>query len=410
MEDNNYRKFYVDWWNIRKTTIWVVVGSAIAIAALIVGISYASRNNWFMADPTAAVPKDAARIISFEGEVRITRASTRETILVTKETFAAAGDLIQTMSDGRAVIQMIDGSRVQMRPDSVMMIKESSSLFGGKDVRLSVDDGQVNVRTIDEQGTNNIVELAQSENRLLSNTDASFNADSQTQGGEIRVSRGGVETTIGGEKTVLGENEFAAVNGGQMTARERLLAPPRPVSPLNSTPVVDNGNGVNVTFTWADAEGNPAINYHLQISRSPIFAPDAILADRSGLTARDFRLTLTPGIYYWRVKATARSGQTTNWNDAWKVNVVRGTGGHAIEVAELQVERVGGTIYLITGRTSPGMMVRSQGRETFAGNDGAFRLQITAATNEAAVEVADDRGNRSGFVISLNNGAVVRRY
>ena len=408
--ESKYRKFYVDWWNIRKATIWVVGGSVILIATLVAGLSYASRNNWFVPDQAAAIPKDAARIISFEGEVRITRAATRETIVVTKETYAAAGDLIQTMTNGRAIIQMIDGARVQMRPDSTLVIKESSSLFGGKDVRVSVDDGQVNVRTNDQQDTNNIVELAESENRLLSNTDASFDADAQTQGGEIRVSRGGVETTIGGEKTVLNENEFAALKGGQMTAREKLVAPPRPVSPSNSAQITDGGSGVNVMFAWQDAEGNPAINYHLQVSRSPIFASDAILADRNGLTSRDFRLTLTPGTYYWRLKGTSRSGQTTNWNDAWKVNIVRGTGGNPIEVADLQVERVGGNIYLITGRTSPGLLVRSLGRETFAGSDGAFRLQIAAATSEVSVEIGDDRGNRTGLVISLRNGAVVRRY
>jgi hypothetical protein len=56
------------------------------------------------------------------------------------------------------------------------------------------------------------------------------------------------------------------------------------------------------------------------------------------------------------------------------------------------------------------MVVRAAGRDTFAGSDGQFRLQISTASIEAAVEIGDERGNRTGYVISLRNGSVVRRY
>lgn len=414
MDENRYRKFYVDWWNIRKSTIYTLI--AVVVLSCAVGAAgwWASRNNWFVPEQTAGIPKDAARVISYEGEVRIIRAATRETILVTKETYVAAGDTIQTQSDGRAIVQMIDGSVYSVRPNSTVVIRDTTSLFGGKNVRVSLDDGQLNVRTDDQpQDTRNVVEVADSENRLLPKTDASFNADAETNGGEIRISRGGVETTIGGEKTTIGENEFASVNGGQLSAREKLLAAPRPSSPGNSAQILDNsgGGGVSVAFSWQDAEGNPASSYYLQISRSPIFASDAILVDRSGVTSREFRLAgLSPGTYYWRLRATARSGQTTNWNDPWKFMVVRRGESVAIDATEWKVDRVGGNIYLISGRTKAGMTVRAQGRETYAGADGSFKLQISSPSIETAVEIGDDRGNRTGFIISLRNANILRRY
>src|SRR4051812_44284143 len=98
--DNKYRKFYVDWWNIRKSTIYTLVTVLVLGSALAFGGWWASRHNWFIPAETSDVPQDAARIISFEGEVRITRAATRETILVTKETYVAAGDTVQTQVDG----------------------------------------------------------------------------------------------------------------------------------------------------------------------------------------------------------------------------------------------------------------------------------------------------------------------
>ena len=412
MDDNKYRKFYVEWWNVRKSTIYGLIAILVVGGAIAGGSWWASKNNWFVATQDAEMPVDAAKIISYEGEVRIIRAQTRETILVTKETWVAAGDTIQTQSDGRAIVQMIDGSVYSVRPNSTVVVRDSTSLFGGKNVRVSLNDGQLNVRT-DEQpaDSNNIVEVADSENRLLPQTDASFNADGNNAG-EIRVSRGGVETTIGGDRTTIEQNEFAAVNSGKLSARERLLAPPRPAVPGNSSQIVDaSGTGVSVLFGWQDAEAGNAASFYLQVSRSPLFASDAILVDRSGLTSREFRLAgLSPGTYYWRLRSNARSGQTTNWNDAWKFTVIKRGGSISIETSDWKAERVGGNVYFISGKTQPGMVVRSQGRETFAGPDGSFRLQISTPSAETKVEVGDDRGNRAGFVISLRTGNLLGRY
>ena len=412
MDDNRQPKFYVEWWNIRKSTIYGIITVVVVLAAIAGGFWYASRHNWFISTDSSEIPKDAARIVSFEGEVRITRAATRETILVTRETFVTAGDTIQTQSDSRAIVQMIDGSVYSIRPNSTIVVKDTTSIFGGKNVRVSLDDGQLNVRTEEQpQDAKNIVEVADSENQLMARTDASFNADAATGGGEIRVSRGGVETTMGGDKTVIGENEFAAVNNGKLTAREKLLGAPRPSSPGNAAQIIDQGGGVSVNFTWQDPEGNPASSYSIQISRSPIFASDATLVDRTGLQTHEFRLAgLSPGTYYWRLKAKSTSGQATNWNDAWKFSVIRPGENLAIDAAGWNVERVGGSVYRISGSTRPGMVVRAAGRETFAGSDGTFRLQISSGSAETAVEIGDDRGNRTGFIISLRNGSVLRRY
>ena len=411
-DDPKFKAFYVDWWNIRKSTVYALIAIVVLGVSFALAVSYASRNNWFAATQDVEYPKDAARIVSFEGDVRITRAATRETILVTKETYVAAGDTVQTQADGRAVIQMIDNSVYNVRPNSTVVIKDTTSIFGGKNVRVSLGEGQINVRTDEQpQDTKNIVEVADSENQLMPRTDASFNADSQTGGGEIRISHGGVETTIGGTSTTIGENEYAAVNGGKLSAREKLLAPPQPTAPANGAAIVDTGGGATVTFAWQDPEGNPSASYYLQVSRSPIFASDAILVDRNQMQTREFRLAgLAPGTYYWRLKGTGRSGQTTNWNDAWKLSVARGGGGGNIDTVEWHVDHVGGSVYMISGRTRPGMVVTSQGRQTFAGADGSFRLQISSPSGETNVEISDDRGNRTGFVINLATGSVVRRY
>ncbi len=409
--ESKYKKIYVEWWKIRRSTITGLTIFLFVSGGIIFGGWWAIKNNWFVPTESGDAPKSAARIISFEGDVRITRAATRETILVTKETWAAAGDTIQTQADGRAIVQMIDGSVVTVRPNSSVVIRDNSSLFGGNNVRILLDDGQMNVRTEDQpDNTENIVEMRDSETQIRSQTDVSFNADERVA--EIRVSRGGVETTIGGSKTTITENEFAAVKEGQVSSKEALLPPPRLLAPANLSQIVDvSGSGASVALNWQSEGQSPTAGFYLQVSRSSYFASDSILIDRSSLVTREFRVGgLSPGTYYWRLKATSRSGQTSDWSDPFKFGVVKRETSRTIEVAGWNVENVGGTVYFVSGKTQPGMVVKSQGNQVFAGPDGGFRLQISTPLSETAVELSDDRGNRAGFVISLRTARVLRRF
>ncbi len=409
--ESKYKKIYVEWWKIQRSTIIGLIVFVCVSSAVVFGGWWAIKNNWFVPQENADIPKNAARIISFEGEVRITRAATRETILVTKETHVSAGDTIQTQADGRAIVQMIDGSVYTVRPNSTVVIRDNSSLFGGNNVRVSLDDGQLNVRTDDQPANSeNVVEMRDSETQIRSQTDASFNADDRVA--EIRVSRGGVETTVGGAKTTIAENEFASVNNGRVASKETLLAAPRLASPANLAQLVDAaGTGANVGLTWQDDGSTPLSGFYLQVARSSYFASDSILIDRSGLSTREFRVGgLSPGTYYWRVRSTARSGQTSDWSEPWKFTVAKREASQSIQVASWQVENVGGSVYILSGRTQPGVQVRAQGNQVFAASDGSFRLQISTPLSETAVELGDDRGNRAGFVISLRTSKILRKF
>ncbi|HEX6124644.1 MAG TPA: FecR domain-containing protein [Pyrinomonadaceae bacterium] len=411
--ENKYRKFYVEWWKVRKSTIYGIAAFVVVTSAVGYGVWWGMHYDWFAQQATAEVGKDAARIISFEGDVRITRAATRETILVTKETYVAAGDTIQTQADGRAVVQMIDQSVYSVRPNSTVVIRDSSSIFGGTNVRVALDDGQINVRTDQQpENTENVVEMMDSETQLRSQTDASFNADAYSGGGEIRISRGSVETTVGGERATINANEFASVSDGRIASREKLLLPPKQATPANMSQVLDaSGRGVTMSFAWQDESSLPVASYYIQIARSPYFSPDSMLVDRGSVTSREFRLAgLVPGTYYWRLKTTSRAGQTSDWNDPWRFNVVKRESNPAIEVANWSVEKVGGNVFIITGQTRAGLYVRSQGRQTFVGGDGIFRMQVSTPLSEVAIELGDESGNRGGFVLSLRNAKVLRRF
>ena len=406
MSDNKYQKFYVDWFNIKKSSVYTVIALILLFAIIAGGGWWLYKSDWLnKVAENSEVPKDAAELITYEGDVRIIRAATRETIVVTRPTYVSAGDTIQTQNDGRAQIKMIDGSILYIRPNSTVVIRDSSSILGGTDVRVTLDDGEMNVRTEDQtENTQNIVELNESENRLLSQTDASFKTG--VEGGEIRISRGNVETNVGGQKTVLQSDEFAAINNGKIAAKEKLLSPPKLLSPTSSDQIQASARGsADASFRWQNTDSSAIARYHLQVSSSPFFAGDSMIVERDALTGAGFSFgNISPGIYYWRIRATAVSGQTSDWSEPQKFTVIKNASNKAIDATEWRVEAMGGNIYRIYGRTQSGATVRSSGRETFAAADGSFVLQISSASAETRVDVSDDKGNRGGFAVSLRNG------
>ena len=407
--EKKYRKIYVEWWQIKRSTI--IGGAAIFLFFALVGGGgyYLYQRDFFLPkQDLTEIPKDAARIVSFEGDVRIIRAATRETILVTRTTFVSAGDTIQTQADGRAQVQMIDGSTLSIRPNSTVVIRDSASIFGGTNVRVTLDGGQINVKTQEQtEKTENVVEVKEAENRVFAQTDASFKVNEQTKGGEIRISRGGVETNVGGEKTTLGENEFAAVTNGKITPKERLLDAPKQVAPANSDQI---STASDVSFRWQKPESASAVVFHLQVAKSPFFVADSVIIERENLANQIFTLAnLAPGTYYWRLRANADSGQTSDWGEPFKFTVIKKLSGGALEATDWQVESVGGGIYLINGKTEPGATVRSDGREIFAAADGSFRLQISSKSPTITVEINDERGNRSRYNLNLNTSKASRQ-
>jgi hypothetical protein len=412
--ESKYRKIYIEWWNIKRSTIYRLVAIFVFLGLLGFGGWWILKGNLLVATPEVTdAPKDAAQVISFEGDVRIIRAATRETILVTRPTFISAGDTIQTQADGRAKIQMIDGSVLSIRANSTVVIRDSNSLFGGPNVRVTLDDGQINVRTEDQpENTENVVEVRESENKINPQTDASFGINQQSGGGEIRISRGSVETTVGGEKTVVKENEYAPLDNGKLGSKEKLIAPPTHNSPSSNEQLMGSLSGAaDIVFRWQSPDVTSALTYNLQVAKLPSFAADSMVIEQQGLTSPNFTLGgLLPGNYYWRVQANSNSGQASTWSEHWKFTVVKREGSTSIGASGWQAENLGGTVYRISAKTQPGATVRAQGKQTFATGDGSFLLQISSPSPQTTVEISDDRGNRSSFVLNLSTGRIVRQF
>jgi hypothetical protein len=410
MVRNKTTRFAFDWWIVEKRFVYLVI-AIFACCGLAAG---AAVYVWKYGNPfrnVAVVNHPAgARFVSFEGDVRVIRAATREMIPATADTELYPGDTVQTQASGRARIGLADGSTLLVKPNSTIIVRDNARADDGKktNVHVVVDSGQLSVRTEQQQaGTTNVVETPKTKNTMGEQTSASFGVNPEGTE-EIRVSTGVIETSNqAGDKASIKGGEYVSVNNsGRISAAQKLLEVPQPARPHDLEEVyINSGGAANVALKWQRPQSGTPAYYRVEVATSPFFVADGKVIERDQLVATEFGASdLRPGVYFWRVRATAGSGQISDWSDPLKFIVkTRGTGSQ-VAVANLSTELLGGNIYLIRGKTEPGTTIRVAGRETIAGSDGLFQAQVTAGGNirELTLEAQDSHGNSSQYKVALS--------
>src|SRR5215212_755529 len=409
MVANKTSRFAFDWWIIEKRSVYLMI----AILVLCCMAAGAGVYVWKYGNPLrhiAEVKSSAgARFISFEGDVRVIRAATRENISATTDTELYPGDTVQTQANGRARIGLADGSILLIKPNSTIIVRDNVKADDGRktNVHVKVDSGQLSVRTEQQaDGTTNVVETPKTKNTMGEKTNASFGVNPEGTE-EIRVATGVIETTNqAGDKTSIKEGEYVSVNNsGRLSPAQKLLDVPQPAQPRDLEKVFIGSNGAaSVALKWQRPQSGTPAYYRVEVATSPFFVTDGKVIERDQLVATEFGASdLRAGVYFWRVRATAASGQASDWSDPLKF-VVTARGSSQVAVADLSTELLGGSIYLIRGKADPGVTIRCSGRETIAAPDGAFQIQVTAAatTRELTLEAQDSRGNSSQYKVSLS--------
>ena len=403
-------KFGFDWWVIQKRDVYIII----AVLVLCVLGAGAALYVWKYGNPlknVGANPQMAAgaRFSSLEGDVRVTRAATRETLAVTSDTELYPGDTVQTGASGRARLSMADGSTLIVRPNSTIIVRDNASTDDGKktSVHVVVESGQMSVRT-DQQpaGAKNVVETPKTKNQIGEQTGATFgvNADNTE---DIRVNSGVVQTTDhSGQQTALHGGEYVSVNPSGTVARpQKLLDVPMPLEPRDLQKVfVGQNEAANITLKWQRPQSGTANYYRVEVATSPFFVAEGKVIERDQLVANEFKASdLRPGVYFWRVHGTAASGQVSEWSEAHKFVVTLKGAGSQVSVSNLSAELLGGNIYLVRGRAEPGTTVRIADREMIVPTEKSFLLQITAPADahEITLEAEDPQGNSSQYKVPL---------
>ena len=403
-------RFAFDWWVIQKRALYLIIlGAVLCVVAAGSALYVWKFGNPFKNTRAAVKPPAGARFISFEGDVRVIRAATRENLAPGSDTELYAGDTVQTQANGRARVVMADGSTLVVRPNSTITIRDNASASDGKktNVHVVVDSGQMYVRTEEQpEGTTNVVETPKTRNKLGDQTGASFGVNPEGTE-EIRVNDGVIETTNrAGEKTSLHGGEYVSVNpSGTISRPQKLLEVPLPSEPRDLEKVFVGAKGsASVPLKWLRPRSGTPAYYRVEVATSPFFVTDGKVIERDQLASTEFTASdLRAGTYFWRVRATAPTGQTSDWSEPKKfVVATRGTESE-VSVSSLTAQPLGGNIYIVRGRSEPGITIRAGGRETLAATDGSFQIQVTAPAGESqiTVEAEDPRGNSSQYRVAL---------
>ena len=415
MATNKTSRFAFDWWIIEKRFVYLIIAIFLLCVSGVGAAVYVKIYGNPFKNLAEVKNPSGARFVSFEGDVRVIRAATREIIAASAETELYPGDTVQTQASGRARIGLADGSTLLVKPNSTIIVRDNAKADDGKrtNVHVVVDSGQLSVRTEQQgNGTTNVVETPKTKNTVGESTNASFGVNPEGTE-EIRVATGAIETTNrAGEKTAIRGGEYVSVNNaGRLSPAQKLLDVPLPAQPHDLEKVfVGNNGAANVALKWQRPQSGTPSYYRVEVATSPFFVADGKVIERDQLVANEFAASdLRPGVYFWRVRATASSGQASDWSDPLKFIVAtRGTGSQVV-VSGLSAELLGGNLYLVRGRAEPGTTIRVGGRETIVATDGSFQVQVTAARSmrEVVVEAQDPQGNSSQYKVALS-GRVAR--
>ena len=402
--------FDIEWWVIQKRAIYIAVLVGISCLLVVGAWLYVSKFGNPLKNVALRTDLPAgARFMSFEGDVRVIRSATREVIVASNDTQLYPGDTVQTQADGRARINMADGSTVVLRPNSTIIIRDNASAEDGKrsNVRVIVDSGQMLVRTPQQSEGQNVIETPKTQNQIGGQTQASFGVNPEGTE-EIRVNAGSVESVNrSGEKASLQGGQYISVNqSGTMSKPQRLLEVPQPQQPRNMERVFVSGNGsATVALRWQKPQSGVPSYYRVEVATSPFFVAEGKVIERDQLVATQFNASdLRQGAYFWRIRATDTAGQISDWSEPLKFLITtQGAGVSGVPVSNLTSVYLGGNVYVIRGTTAPGTNLRVSGREGLAASDGKFQVQITApsGTREVTIYASDSQGNNSQYRVPL---------
>src|SRR5258706_15527474 len=152
-----------------------------------------------------------------------------------------------------------------------------------------------------------------------------------------------------GQKPLCMGVTYALVNPGEPPPPpQRLLDIPQPALPRDLEKFFVEGSGsASIPLKWLKPQTGTAGFYKVEVATSPFFVDGGKVIEHDQLGSTEFSASdLRPGVYFWRVRAIAPSGQTSDWSEPKKFIVAtRGTGSK-VPVSNLEAEFLGGQVYL----------------------------------------------------------------
>jgi len=361
----------IEWFTVRYRTLALAV-LAILLLATLGFLQFCPKQ---APPPPPATVETGARFRSIEGSVQVKRAGTLEWIPATPALVLRQNDLVRTGSGAAAEIFLADGGRINVRPDSLMTIVESSQNPVSREQRtaLAIQSGEASFQTA-PRGVPGRTTITTPTVRATAERDTAGSVQVAEGGATgLRIFKGQSQAeTRGGQKIALGANQAVRVDAAG-AAGPTLSLPdvPQLTAPPNQTEIAYKNLADGLTLLMWNPVG-AAAGYRVMVDFGPSFARP--LYDRRIARATQMELrALDAGSYYWKVAAVGAEGTESAFSDLWRFTLARAPQTAAsppllaIEAAELK-----GNVLHVRGRTEPGASLSLDGQRLDVQADGSF--------------------------------------
>lgn len=373
----------VDWFTVSYKTIYIAIGALVVVAGLTL---YALRGRKSEPEkpPAPVAAATTARFTRIEGSVKVKAVGTFEWVSADGKVALRKNDLVRTGAGAAAEITFFDGTVVQVRPDSLITIEETSEDPSTKRRRVAwhVSSGEVNFQTVRPNVPGSATEVSTPTVRGTVGENAAANIRvAETGDSDIRLFRGSATTeTKAGQKIELLANEALKVDAaGKAGAKVSLPATPALMYPQHQAEIsYPDPAKATTLFGWKAVQA--ATEYHLMVDASAFF--NRPFVDRRGIkdVSQEIR-GLEEGKYYWRVAAIAKDGTEGAFTDFWRFSVTRpkqaAASGAAPPPLAVDLLDVRTNILQVKGRSEPGASVTVNGQRVDVQSDGSFNEFIT---------------------------------
>lgn len=341
-----------------------------------------------------------AHFISVQGRVEYRRGEGGDWQDARARTILYTGDHVKTGANGSAEIMFFDGTLYTVRPDTQLILSRGRTAAGTPgEQAIRMDYGYVDLNTNRRGGH---VATPEAEARVSGDSEATVTYDAATRTGRFAAFRGSLSVAApDGTEREVSELEQVVQRSGRLAGPVSLPPAPDLLAPADNVEVELEASP-QLVLSWGDVAGAGA--YALQVSRSHLFVDNVI--DVEGRERNQATLGVRgDGVFWWRAAAIAPGGDLGPWSEArtFRVSAVRrGETGTEREPPPLELEEIEayGSIFIVGGRTGPGISVEINGEPVQVAADGTFTKTIQITTEGWSfieIRAHDAEGNETAI-------------
>jgi len=340
-----------------------------------------------------------ARFVNLDGKVQVKKVNSVQWVGADYQMTLDKGDLVQTASDGVARITFADGTTYLVKPDTLVTIEENLvSQDQATRVGVHISSGAVDLATgtWPVAGSTAEVSFENAVAALKENSRAAVRSDPFTKEHEITVASGSAELQRGGEKVQIDQWERVAFPTGGAISRERVLAPPGLIEPVNLQPIiVPEPKKAVIKFEWKPVP--TAKSYQLRVSNTAMFTQ--VVAEKKTNSTSAEITGLESGDYFWSVQAIDVRSNASDWDDPYKFTLVAQSKAQDM-LLEVDATELHGNVVEVIGRTEPGAALLVNGQPVAnVQTDGRFRHFTEPMARGSQTIVITGQNRRGGTAI-----------